>query len=177
MDTRVNSGCPVKRATSCNSSTTTGSAIYAFVPLFKDFAISFAINPPKLEACSPRGGLFKSFINASFTSYTPDSIGLTKPPLPTIALISLISKPAFFNSERMMSFRNWNCEATFSNLAISSAECLMFFTNFSVSSSKIAIFVDVEPGLIARILNDIVLIVIFNINNYSFSHVLRLQNL
>ena len=145
--------------------------------MLRDFAISFAIRPPKLEACSPRGGLFKSLINASFTSYTPDSIGLTKPPLPTIALISLILNPAFFSSERIISFRNWNCEATLSNFAISSAECLMFFTNFSVSSSKIAIFVEVDPGLIARILNDIILIVILNINNYSFSYVMRLQNL
>ena len=45
------SGIPEILATSSNSSTATGSTIYDSTPA--DSAIARAINPPRLDACSP----------------------------------------------------------------------------------------------------------------------------
>ena len=83
---RLKSECPAMRAISCNSSTTTGSAINALEPGIV-LAMSLAIKAPRLLACSPFILLLKCSIINSLTSYIPDGIGFNKPPLPMITLI------------------------------------------------------------------------------------------
>ena len=84
---------------------------------------------------------------ASFTSYTPEVSGCSRPPRPTTALRPFKSMPSFFNSFRIVSLRYENWSEILSNLAISSTECLMFFLKTCSLSWKTATFVDVEPGL------------------------------
>ena len=96
------SGWPESLATSCNSSTTTGSTIYDGT-LISD-AISLARIPPKLEACCPCFPIFKSSNNSGVVSYVPPGIGLRRPPRPTTTSISLRSTPFSFKTSRITSF-------------------------------------------------------------------------
>ena len=120
-----------------------------------DFPISFAIIPPKFEACCPCTPIFKSESIASFTAYVPPSMDFRSPPLPTMASKVFISKFFSLSTFNITSFLKLNCSNIPSKLLISSDECLKVSTKTSFSSSYTPILVEVEPGLIINNLYDI----------------------
>ena len=147
------SGRPDNLATSSISSTTTGSTIYDFTPISS--AISLARIPPRLDACSPRTQDLRSAMRSSVTSYVPPGIGFKRPPRPTIRLSDLMSKFFSFKKETIISLRKSFWSITVGYFAISSVECLKVSSKRRVVSSNTPILVEVEPGLIIRLLMDI----------------------
>jgi hypothetical protein len=154
------------RATSDNSSTTTGSAINALA-CADIFAKSFAINAHRLLACCLAFGESKSLIIVSFTSYTPDGIGLKRPHLHTIASKDSISYQASFNFFIIISLRNWNCSGIVLKSFNSSTECLMFSLKTSSLSLNTEILVEVDHGLITRIFRDSIINIINHKKRYN----------
>ena len=143
------SGEPVIRAISSSSSTTPGSAIKARQS-GSNAANSEAIRHPRLHAWLLMAWVISSSM-ASFTSYTPPGMGFSNPPRPTMASNSK-GIPFSFKASITKFLRNSNWSMTRGKWESSPTEWRMLRTKSGVVSSYTAIFVEVEPGLIARIL-------------------------
>ena len=120
--------------------------MYAGIP--SSSAKSFAIMPPRLEACSPLFASTRSRTSSSVTAYVPPGIGFNKPPRPTTTSSVLISKLLSSRTFAITSLRKSFWATIESYCAITSVACLSVSSNNNVSSSNTPILVDVEPGLI-----------------------------
>ena len=147
MDLRSMPGSPVSLACGCISSTTTGSAMNA--GQWHCCAISSAMSAPRLHTCSCCACLRSCFIR-SFTAYTPPCSGLSSPPRPITASKSG-AMPASLRLRMMKSRRYSYWSFTHLNAAVSCAGWCPPDIHTAFSSSKTAVLVDVEPGLITKI--------------------------
>ena len=141
---------PVILAISCFSSTVTGFTTYAFLLFI--LAKLCAICAPNTEACFIVYPICAWCNNLSFTSYVPPFTATSPPPLPENASILSNGILFLFNASITIDVLYGSCSDMSLNFASLSVSCVKLSLKTIFSSSKTAIFVDVDPGLIVKIL-------------------------